>query len=283
LFPSGGAAYSAATMAILRARPGSRVDLARIDPGDTGPHPDENAARTKLATDIDRLAKLQDALHAEGRHAVLVVLQGLDTAGKDGTVKHVMRGLNPSGCHVVPFKVPTEEEAAHDFLWRAHRAAPPRGHITIFNRSHYEDLLVPRVHRTVPRKVIRKRYDQINAFERMLVENGTVILKFYLHISKAEQARRLRERLAEPSKRWKFNVHDMVERKLWDDYIAAYEKLLGRCSTKEAPWYVVPANKKWYRNLAIADTLRRALDDLHSTYPSPALTPNELRRIRNQL
>jgi PPK2 family polyphosphate:nucleotide phosphotransferase len=270
-------------MPIHRVRPGSRVQLARVDPEDTGRHADEASARTKLASDIERLTKLQDALHAEHRHAILVVLQGLDTAGKDGTVKHVMSGLNPSACQVVPFKVPTEEEAEHDFLWRAHRATPRRGHITIFNRSHYEDVLVPRVHRTVPRKVLKKRYDQINAFERILVENGTVILKFYLHISKSEQSRRLRDRLADASKRWKFNVHDLVERKLWDDYIIAYEKLLGRCSTKEAPWYVVPANKKWYRNLAVAETLRRALDDLHPTYPASVLSPNELRRLRSQL
>src|SRR5919201_6114697 len=165
-------------MAHHRVRPGARVRLDRIDPADTGKHADEEAARAKLERDIARLAKLQDVLYADRLHAVLVVLQGMDTSGKDGTVKHVMSGINPSGCEVVPFKVPTEEEAAHDFLWRAHRAAPRRGHITIFNRSHYEDVLVPRVHRTVPRPVVKQRYEQIDDFEHMLAENGTLVLKF---------------------------------------------------------------------------------------------------------
>src|SRR5437667_2736467 len=185
-------------MAHHRVRPGTRVRLGRIDPADTGKQADEAAVRAKLGQDIARLAKLQDVLYAERRHAVLVVLQGMDTSGKDGTVKHVMSGVNPSGCEVVPFKVPTEEEAAHDFLWRAHRAAPRRAHITIFNRSHYEDVLVPRVHRTMPKKVIAARYGHINTFERILVENDTLVLKFFLHISKAEQRRRLQERLDDP-------------------------------------------------------------------------------------
>src|SRR5713101_6069704 len=162
-----------------RVRSGGPVRLDRIDPADTGKHADEQAARTRLAHDIERLTRLQDVLYAERRHAVLVVLQGMDTSGKDGTVKHVMSGVNPSGCEIVPFKVPTDEEATHDFLWRAHRAAPRRGHITIFNRSHYEDVLVPRVHRTVPRAVLKRRYHQINAFERILTENDTLILKFF--------------------------------------------------------------------------------------------------------
>src|SRR5579883_923096 len=171
-------------------RPGTRVRLADFDPADTGGHADEAAARTKLGRDIERLARLQDVLYADRRFAVLIVLQGMDTAGKDGTVKHVMSGVNPSGCEVIPFKPPTEEEAAHDFLWRVHRHTPRRGHITIFNRSHYEDVLVPRVHRTVPRATLKARYRQINDFERLLVESGTVILKFFLHISKREQAAR---------------------------------------------------------------------------------------------
>jgi len=267
-------------MAHHRVRPGSHVRLARFDPDDTGGHESEEAAREKLASDIERLVKVQDALYADSRHAVLIVLQGLDTAGKDGTVKHVMSGLNPSACEVVPFKVPTPEEAAHDFLWRAHRAAPRLGHITIFNRSHYEDVLVPRVHRTVPRKVVKARYEQINAFERILTDNGTLILKFFLHISKAEQARRLRERLADPSKNWKFNLNDVAERKLWSHYTVAYEKLLGHCSTDYAPWYVVPANKKWYRNLFVAQTLRRALEDLRPKYPPPALSAAQRKKVR---
>src|SRR3989442_1684038 len=247
-------------MAHHRRPPRPRLPLGRIDPADTGKHADEAAARAKLGQDIARLAKLQDVLYAERRHAVLVVLQGMDTSGKDGTVKHVMSGVNPSGCEVVPFKVPTEEEAAHDFLWRAHRAAPRRGHITIFNRSHYEDVLVPRVHRTVPRAVVRRRYAQINDFERILAENGTLIVKFFLHISKREQRRRLAERLADPDKAWKFSLGDLKERALWERYVTAYEKLLSRCSTPHAPWYVISADHKWYRNLARASVLVHALE-----------------------
>ena len=266
-----------------RIRPGTRVRLDRIDPADTGRHADEAAARAKLGRDIARLAKLQDVLYADRRHAVLVVLQGMDTSGKDGTVKHVMSGVNPSGCEVVSFKLPTEEEAAHDFLWRAHRAAPRRGHITIFNRSHYEDVLVPRVHRTVPRAVVRRRYQQINDFERMLAENGTQVVKFFLHISKGEQRRRLAERLADPDKGWKFSVHDIKERALWKRYLTAYEKLLSRCSTPHAPWYVIPADHKWHRNLVVASVLVHALEDLDMRYPPPALSPGQLRRLRAAL
>jgi len=270
-------------MAHHRVRPGSRVRLDRIDPSDTGKHGDEAAARAKLARDIERLAKLQDVLYAERRHAVLIVFQGMDTSGKDGTVKHVTRGINPSGCEVIPFKVPTDEEAAHDFLWRTHRATPRRGHITIFNRSHYEDVLVPRVHRTVPRKVLRKRYDRINDFERLLTENGTLIVKFFLHISKGEQRRRLLERLDDPEKCWKFAEGDLAERALWDRYVVAYEKLLTRCSTSHAPWYVIPADHKWYRNLAVASVLVGALEGLHSRYPRPALPPARRRQLRAAL
>jgi len=222
-------------------------------------------------------------LYAERRHAVLVVLQGMDTSGKDGTVKHVMSGVNPSGCEVVPFKVPTEEEAEHDFLWRAHRAAPRRGHITIFNRSHYEDVLVPRVHRTVPRAILRRRYEQINDFERILAENDTLIVKFFLHISKGEQRRRLAERLADPDKAWKFSANDLKERALWERYLTAYEKLLARCSTPHAPWYVIPADHKWHRNLAVASRLVDALEGLGSRYPPPALSPAQARRLRGAL
>ena len=261
-------------------RPGSRVRLADFDPDDTGKHAHETAAKAKLASDIERLAALQDRLYAEHRYAVLIVLQGMDTAGKDGTIKHVMSGVNPSGCEVAPFKVPTEEEAAHDFLWRVHRHAPRRGHITIFNRSHYEDVLAPRVHRTVPKHMLRQRYDHINAFERMLRENDTLVLKFFLHVSKGEQRRRLRERLHDPLKQWKFSLSDVKERQLWERYVDAYEKLLTRCGTDAAPWHVIPSNAKWYRNLAVAEILVDALEALHSKYPAPALSPTQLRRVR---
>jgi len=195
----------------------------------------------------------------------------------------VMSGVNPNGCAVVPFKVPTEEEAAHDFLWRVHRATPRLGHITIFNRSHYEDLIVPRVHRTLPRAVLAARYDHVNAFERVLAENETLILKFFLHISKREQRRRLAERLADPDKAWKFSLGDLQERELWERYVTAYEKLLSRCSTPHAPWYVIPADRKWHRNLAVASVLVHALEDLGSRYPPPALSPAQARRLRAAL
>jgi PPK2 family polyphosphate:nucleotide phosphotransferase len=260
-----------------RIRPGTKVRLARIDPGDTGPHDDEKAACARLARDIERLAKLQDVLYAEHRRAVLVVLQGMDTSGKDGTVKHVMSGVNPSGCQVVPFKVPNEEEAAHDFLWRVHRATPRHGHITIFNRSHYEDVIVPFVHRTVRRRVLNRRYAQINDFERLLAENDTLVLKFFLHISKREQRRRLLERLADPRKRWKFSETDVKERRLWPRYMKAYERLLTRCSSEQAPWYVIPSDRKWYRNLAVASVLVEAIASLGCQYPRPKI---DLRRLR---
>jgi PPK2 family polyphosphate:nucleotide phosphotransferase len=263
-----------------RVRPGATLRLDRIDPADTGKHTDEEEARQKLARDIDRLRKLQDVLYADGRYAVLIVLQGMDTSGKDGTIKHVMAGVNPNGCHVVPFKVPTEEEAAHDFLWRVHRATPRRGHIAIFNRSHYEDVIVPRVHRTLPRALVKPRYEQINAFERHLAENSTVILKFFLHISKEEQRRRLLERLSDPTKRWKFSENDIKERALWDDYMAAYEKALTRCSTKYAPWWAIPSDRKWYRNLAVASVVVDALKALRCEYPPPPVPPSRLKRLR---
>ncbi|MFI5397454.1 MAG: polyphosphate kinase 2 family protein [Candidatus Binatia bacterium] len=261
-------------------RPGTRVRLSHFDPDSTGKHGNEEVARAKLARDIERLAKLQDVLYAERRHAVLIVLQAMDTGGKDGTIKHVMSGVNPSGCEVAPFKVPTEEEAAHDFLWRAHRYAPRRGHITIFNRSHYEDVLVPRVQRTLPRHVLAARYEQINAFERMLTENDTLVLKFFLHISKDEQRRRLQERLSDPTKRWKFSEGDLQARKLWQAYRKAYEELFARCSSRHAPWYIIPANKKWYRNLAVADVLVGAIADLQCKYPPSTLSSGQLKRIQ---
>ena len=267
-------------MSDYRLRPDRHVRLADFDPDETGKHLDEATARGKLAKDLEKLRRLQDVLYAEHRHAVLIVLQGMDTAGKDGTIKHVMSGVNPSGCSVVPFKAPTDEEAGHDFLWRIHRATPRRGQITIFNRSHYEDVLVPRVHRSVPRDVIRSRYTHINAFERLLADRDTLGLKFFLHISKAEQRRRLQARLDDPSKQWKFSLTDVAERKLWGPYHRAYEHLLTDCNTKHAPWHIVPANKKWYRNLVVAETIVDALGALHLRYPPPALSPAALKRIR---
>ena len=213
---------------------------------------------------------------ADGRHALLVVLQAMDTGGKDGTIRHVMSGLNPAGCAVTSFKVPSAEEQAHDFLWRIHHAVPARGMIGIFNRSHYEDVLVVRVHGLVPDEAWEARYRQINQFERHLSENNITILKFYLHISKAEQAKRLQERIAEPSKNWMFSEADLEERKLWKQYMAAFEDALNQCSTPWAPWHVVPANKKWARDAMVARAMVEALESLPLRYPKPKTNLSKL-------
>ncbi len=210
---------------------------------------------------------MQEALWAENRHKVLVVLQGMDTSGKDGTIRHVFEGVNPLGVRVAAFKAPTEEELEHDFLWRVHPKVPGRGEMVIFNRSHYEDVLVARVQKLVPPAVWRQRYDQINDFERLLADTGTTVLKFFLYISKDEQKERLQARLDDPQKQWKFRKGDLVDRALWDEYLEAYEEALSRTSQKHAPWYVVPADKKWYRNLVVATVLVKALEDLNIQIP----------------
>jgi len=252
----------------LRVRPGSRVDLAKVDPAATHGHT-KPRSEAELAAGVERLTDLQDRIWAEGRQKVLVVLQGIDAAGKDGTVRHVMSAFNPQGCSVTPFKAPSADELAHDYLWRIHRQMPGKGEIVVFNRSHYEDVLVVRVHDLVPKEVWSRRYDQINAFERLLVEEGTTILKFFLYIDRDEQRARLQARLDDPSKRWKFRIGDLAERKLWDDYVTADEEVLRRTSTDAAPWYVIPANRNWFRNLAIADIVADTLDELNPRYPPP--------------
>jgi PPK2 family polyphosphate:nucleotide phosphotransferase len=218
----------------------------------------------------DKLATLQNLLAAESKHKVLVVLQGMDTSGKDGTIKHVFRTINPLGVAAVNFKKPNDTELAHDYLWRVHRRVPQDGQITIFNRSHYEDVLVVRVHGLVPEEVWRRRYSHITDFERMLVDEGTVIRKFFLHISRREQRERLEERLRNPHKQWKFEHGDITERKLWNDYQLAYAEAISRTSTEQAPWYIVPADQKWYRNLVISTVLIEALESLDMSYPEPA-------------
>jgi len=254
--------------AALRVRPGTRVDLAKVDPAATYGRAKEAAAE-ELETGLARLTDLQDRLWAEGRHRVLVVLQGIDAAGKDGTLRHVMGAFNPQGCPVTAFKVPSPEELAHDYLWRVHRRVPGKGEIGVFNRSHYEDVLVVRVHELAPKAAWSRRYDQINAFEQMLADEGTTIIKFFLYIDRDEQRERFQARLDDPTKRWKFRLGDLEERKHWDDYIAAYEDALSRCSTDQAPWYVIPSNRKWFRNLAVSDILADTLDDLEPRYLEP--------------
>ncbi len=228
-----------------------RVRLADYDPSDTGGL-DQDKAQRELATLLPRLAEQQELLYGAGQQSVLIVLQGLDTSGKDGTIKHVTTALNPLGCRVASFTAPSEEERRHDFLWRIHQQVPPRGILTIFNRSHYEDVLVARVHQLVPAAVWCGRYHEINQFERMLTRNGTLVLKFFLHISKGEQQKRLLAREDDRGKAWKLSVADWQDRAYWEDYQAAYEDALGRCGTKWAPWHIVPADHKWYRNYVVA-------------------------------
>ncbi len=249
--------------------PGERFHLKDFDPDFTGPYHKKKEAREKTWANLERLNALQEMLYAQGKHALLIVLQAMDAGGKDGTIKHVMGAFNPQGVQVTPFKVPTEEELAHDFLWRVHKAVPRRGMIGIFNRSHYEDVLVVRVRSLVPKAVWRKRYTQINNFERLLADNGVTIVKFFLYISKEEQAERLRERQETPEKQWKFNPGDLDDRVLWDDYMDAFEDALSKCNTRHAPWYVIPANRKWYRNLVVSQVLIDTLEKLDLRYPDP--------------
>ena len=216
---------------------------------------DKAAGKEALVRLNDELAELQEMLYAENKHKILIVLQGMDTSGKDGTFRYVFNGVNPQGVRVAGFKVPTPEELSHDYLWRVHKQTPGKGEIVIFNRSHYEDVLVVRVHNLVPPEVWKKRYAQINDFERILAEEGTTILKFFLHIDKDEQKRRLQQRLEDPKKQWKFNPGDLKERQLWADYMAAYQDAMEKTSTAWAPWYLVPANRKWYRNLVISEVV----------------------------
>jgi PPK2 family polyphosphate:nucleotide phosphotransferase len=249
--------------------PGTQVDLTAYDPDYTGDYTGKKHAKHDLRARRDRLRDLQTVLWAEGKHALLIILQAMDAGGKDGTIKHVMRGVNPQGCQVTGFKVPTAEELDHDFLWRVHKAVPRRGYIGIFNRSHYEDVLVVRVDELAPEAVWRQRYEQINQFEKLLADTGTTILKFYLHISKQEQKERFEARLRDPHKNWKFSLGDLEKRTRWDDYEEAYAEALSRCSTPWAPWYVIPADHKWYRNVVISRILVETLEALDMRYPPP--------------
>ena len=237
------------------------INLSDYDTADTGDIKQKDAAaeQTKLEK---RLVRLQELLYAAGKHSVLLILQGMDTAGKDGTIKHVMSAINPTGCHVWSFKQPTPDELAHDFLWRIHQRTPATGMLSIFNRSHYEDVLVARVHKLVPHDIWEARYDQINHFEQLLAQNHTIIFKFFLHLSKGEQKKRLLAREDDPDKAWKLSATDWKERDLWGDYQDAYADAVGKCGTKHAPWYIIPADHKWYRNYFIAQQLVERLEPL---------------------
>lgn len=249
------------TQLLTTIRPGTAVDLTAIS-SDPPAEITKHAAAAQFDALAEELGALQELLYAADTHCVLIVLQGMDTSGKDGTIRNVLKDVNPAGCRVSSFKVPNSVERGHDFLWRIHDRAPRRGRLVVFNRSHYEDVLVVRVKNLVPEPVWRARYDHINAFERMLTDANTIVLKFFLHISSDEQAERLMAREKDVEKAWKLSSNDWVERKAWDLYMEAYAEALSRCSTDVAPWHVVPANKKWYRNLAVTQTIVEALRPL---------------------
>jgi PPK2 family polyphosphate:nucleotide phosphotransferase len=262
----------------FKVEPGSKVKLKKFDPSFSGGHKGPKSAADEIDHYQQKLRELQDLLYAEHRHSLLICLQALDTGGKDGTINHVLGAMNPQGCRVAPFKQPSPEEASHDFLWRAHKAAPACGEVVIFNRSHYEDVLIVRVHNLVPKDVWSRRYGLINDFEKNLVDHDTHILKFFLHISKEEQLKRFKQRLDDPTKQWKISDADYKERVFWKDYVAAYDDALSRCSTEHAPWFIIPSNHKWFRDLAIARIVVEHLESLRMKYPKPTVNIEEVRR-----
>ena len=260
-------------------KPGSQVRLKNIDSGYEGKHLSHKKALPEMQRHLDELSQLQHLLYAEKKHALLIVLQALDAAGKDGTITHVMSALNPQGTSVTGFKQPTVEEAAHDFLWRVHPHVPGKGAIAIFNRSHYEDVLVVRVHKLVPREVWSARYDMINDFEQLLRrENNTRIVKFFLHISREEQLRRFKQRLDDPARNWKISNSDYKERECWDAYTEAYEEAFAKTSKEHAPWYIIPSDHKWFRNLAVSQILAATMRDMGMQMPKPQVNLEEIRR-----
>jgi len=256
--------------------PGEKARLHKRDPADTAGMAERDA---DTQHHVEELRKLQDVLYADKRYALLIVLQGLDAAGKDGSISHIFSGVNPQGCQVTAFKEPTPEELDHDFLWRVHHAVPGRGLIGIFNRSHYEDVLVARVHKLVPKKVWSKRYGEINGFEKELDKNNVRILKFYLHISKAEQLKRFQARLTDPKKNWKISPLDFREREHWDEYAAAYEDALTSCSTKHAPWYAIPSDHKWFRNYAIGAIVNQTLKQMKLRHPAATVDISQIHLV----
>jgi PPK2 family polyphosphate:nucleotide phosphotransferase len=262
----------------FRVKPGSPVRLDRIDAAFNDKHEDQTSALVEIEKYTQRLRELQYLLYAENKRSLLIILQAMDAGGKDGTINHVLGSMNPQGTRVYGFKVPSAEEAAHDFLWRIHQAAPHCGQVAIFNRSHYEDVLVSRVHNYVPKKVWSKRFDLINDFEKNLVDSGTHILKFYLHISEDEQLRRFKQRIEDPSRHWKISESDYTEREYWDDYTKAFEDALSRCSTAHAPWFIIPANHKWFRDLAVSQIVVETLESLKMEFPKPTVDIKEVKQ-----
>lgn len=263
----------------FRVKPGSKLDLDKFDPVCKDLHDDRDLAEAEMLRLRDELRKLQYSMYAERKRSVLIVLQGRDAAGKDGTIRHVFGAMNPQGCRVFSFKVPSKEEAEHDFLWRHHKVTPGLGHIAVFNRSHYEEVLVQRVHNMVPKEVWKKRYDEINHFEQMLANNSTHILKFYLHIDPEEQLERFKKRLDSPHKHWKISDADYSERPYWDAYTKAYEDALSKCSTDSAPWFTIPSNRKWFRNYVVLKILVAAFESFHISMPEATVNLEEIRLL----
>jgi PPK2 family polyphosphate:nucleotide phosphotransferase len=247
--------------------PGAKVHLSKIDPSYKGKHKSHEKSLPEIQKNVERMDKLQYLLYADGNQSLLIVLQALDAAGKDGVIRHVFGGMNPQGTFVFGFKQPSKEEAAHDFLWRAHLRTPGKGEVVIFNRSYYEDVLVVRVHKLVERSVWSKRYDLINDFETMLSRNNTTMLKFFLHISREEQLARFKQRLDDPARHWKISDGDYSEREFWPKYVDAYEDAITLTSTKRAPWYIIPANHKWFRNLAVSQIIADTMDEMGLKLP----------------
>jgi len=267
----------------LKVEPGSKVKLSDIDPNFHGTHESEDEAKTELQHNLKRITELQRKLYADRRHSLLIVLQGIDGAGKDGTCWHVVSAMDPQGVSVTGFKQPTAEERDHDFLWRVHPHAPGLGQVAVFNRSHYEDVLVVRVHDLVPKHVWKQRYEFINNWERLLVEEKNItILKFFLYISKDEQLSRFKDRLDDPARQWKISDSDYSERKLWDNYIDAFEAAISKCSTKYAPWFVIPSNHKWFRNLAVSEIVLRAMEDMNLSLPKLTVDLQKIRKLYHQ-
>ena len=266
----------------FRVEPGSKPELGKIDPGFTDEHVSHKESLPEIEAYRQKLFDLQYRLYAENKRSLLICLQAMDAGGKDGTIRHVLSAMNPQGCIVHGFKQPSAEEAAHDFLWRIHQHCPAKGQVAIFNRSHYEDVLVVRVHKLVPEAVWSRRYDHINAFEALLADSGTRIVKFYLHISKEEQLERFSKRIEDPARHWKISEGDYSERPYWDDYIAAFEEALQRCSQPHAPWYVIPANHKWFRNLAVSRILVEELEEMNPAFPPPTVDMAEIKRKFHQ-
>jgi len=262
----------------FRVEPGAKINLDKMSTDFKPEDLDRDQVEERFRKLTDELRDLQHLMYAEDRHSLLIVLQGRDAAGKDGTIRHVFGPMNPQGTRVTSFKVPSKEEMAHDFLWRCHMAAPKRGTVGIFNRSHYEDVLVVRVHDLVPKHIWSKRFDHINAFERLLADAGTVILKFYLHIDRDEQLERFKKRMDNPKKNWKISDADYAERPFWDAYTEAFEDALSQCSTDFAPWFIIPANRKWARNLVIADIVAETMKGLGMHFPEPEVDMQEIRR-----